>query len=94
MKHPLPSIFWVETLFAFVTALLALITLLRKDWIEQIFHVDPDLHSGSSEWQLIIGLCMVATLLAALALRNWRNAYQIDRDARASGGSQGGLDVL
>jgi polyferredoxin len=71
VKHHLPSFFWIEFVLASITALLAVVTLLWHDWIEQVFGFDPDLHSGFFEWGLVIALCLATALFAALARREW-----------------------
>jgi len=42
------------------------------DWIEGVFGFDPDHHNGSFERELVIALCLVTVLSAALAGRTWR----------------------
>lgn len=64
--------FWIETALAGAAAALAVATLAWRDWIEWIFGVDPDQHSGSAEW-LVVGALLVAALVPALlAGRQWR----------------------
>ena len=51
---------------------LALLTLVWKDWIEIVFRVDPDGGSGALEW-LIVGVLAGASLaFGALAGLEWR----------------------
>jgi hypothetical protein len=69
VKHRLPPVFWVESSLACITALLAFLTFLLPDWIELVFAVDPDRHSGSIEWKLVLMFVTVAALFAALARR-------------------------
>ena len=59
----------VLSAFSWLAALLAAVTGLWPDWIELVWHTDPDHHSGSTEWGLVIALMLAAVLLAALALR-------------------------
>jgi hypothetical protein len=68
--------FWIETGLAGVSGLLCLLTLAWKDWIEEIFKVDPDNHSGSVEWLLVAGLCALALLFGGLARRSHRSSHQ------------------
>lgn len=66
--------FWVEAAAAGLTALFSVLTLLWKDWIEIVFRVDPDHHSGSLEW-LIVGVCLaVAVGLSILARIEYQRA--------------------
>lgn len=65
-------IFWMETVLATVAATLAVVTASCPTWIEQVFGADPDHHSGSAEWNIVLAFALSAVLLAALARRNWR----------------------
>jgi hypothetical protein len=65
------SIFWMETVFAAFAGGLAALTALSPNWIEQFFGADPDHHSGSTEWRVLIICVCSAVLLAALARRTW-----------------------
>jgi len=74
MKQRVGPVFWIESILAFITAFLAVLTLVWHDWIEAVFGFDPDNHSGSFEWELV-AVCLVATaLFSALARREWRKA--------------------
>ena len=65
--------FWIESVSGSVTALLALLTLVWRDWIE-ISGFDPDHGNGSVEWLIVVG-CAAATLALALTARlEWRRA--------------------
>jgi hypothetical protein len=64
--------FWPELSLGFVTALLTVVTLVRRDWIEALFRVDPDQGSGSLEWVIVAGLAVVTVALFALATYEWR----------------------
>ena len=72
MKDSLRLTFWIKTAVASVTALLALVTVIWRDWIERVFGIDPDRHSGSAEWELIFALLLASMLFAVLARREWR----------------------
>ncbi|MGH2485446.1 MAG: ABC transporter permease [Ktedonobacterales bacterium] len=77
MKSSLRRRFWPESGLGVITAILFLVTLVRRDWIEAVFGVDPDQHSGSLEW-LIVGALLVATVtLFAFARYEWRRAATI-----------------
>jgi hypothetical protein len=74
MRNALRRRFWLETGMAIVTSIVFIITLVRNDWIEIVFGVDPDSHNGSLEW-LIVGVLLVVTItLFALASYEWRKA--------------------
>jgi hypothetical protein len=71
MKLRLRTIFWIEAMIAFFSALLTVATIEWGDWIERIFDIDADHHSGSIEWQWVIALSFSAALFAALARREY-----------------------
>jgi hypothetical protein len=74
MRNALRRRFWLETGMAIVTSIVFIVTLVRNDWIEIVFHVDPDNNNGSLEW-LIVGVLLVVTItLFALASYEWRKA--------------------
>jgi hypothetical protein len=51
-----------------------MITLVREDWIEEVFGVSPDAGSGSLE-RWIVGTLLVATIMFFFMARNeWRRA--------------------
>jgi len=66
------SIFWMETLLAAIASMLAVVSALWPDWIEIVFGIDPDHHSGSTEWNVVIAWVLSAMALATLARRSWR----------------------
>lgn len=51
----------LESALAIASGTLCVLTLVWRDWIEAVFRVDPDRHSGALEWAI------VAVLLAAFA---------------------------
>ncbi len=63
MRNALRRRFWLETAMAIVTGILFVITLVRNDWIEIVFRVDPDNNNGTLEW-LIVGVLLVVTITA------------------------------
>lgn len=72
MKRNVRIRFWVEAALATFSGVFFLLTLLWKDWIEIVFGVDPDHHSGSLEW-LIVSVALLATIaFAVLARLDWR----------------------
>lgn len=66
--------FWLETGLATVSGVLFIVTLVWRDWIEDVFGVDPDQHSGSLEWLIVIALLAIALISAALARTEWSRA--------------------
>ena len=70
--------FWVESILAIVTAAMFIVTLVSRDWIEEVFGVEPDAGNGSLEW-LLVAVLLAISVLAFLAARvEWR------RGARAT----------
>lgn len=64
--------FWSETVLAVVSAVSLVLTFVWKEWIEFIFHVDPDNGSGAAEWWLAIGSGVLAVAFAVAARVEWR----------------------
>jgi hypothetical protein len=64
--------FLLEAGFGGAAAALGVLTLFWRDWIEAIFGVDPDHHSGSLEWLVVAVLLIIAASLGALARADWR----------------------
>jgi undecaprenyl pyrophosphate phosphatase UppP len=63
--------FWFEIGTAVASALLAVVTLFWKDWIE-VTGWDPDNHSGAAEWWIVVVLAAVSTTSAIAARIEWR----------------------
>lgn len=68
------GLFWLEAALASASGLLFALTLIRRDWIEVAFSVDPDQRSGSLEAFAVAGLLVLALALSGLAGRQWRRA--------------------
>jgi len=66
--------FWLETGMAIVTSIVFMITLVRNDWIEVAFGVEPDSNNGTLEWLIVGVLVFVSITLFALASYEWRRA--------------------
>jgi hypothetical protein len=64
--------FWIETVLAAICVVSLVLTFLWKEWIEIIFHVDPDNGSGAAEWWLAIGSGVLAVVFAVAARVEWR----------------------
>ena len=66
--------FWVEAGLGLASIVLATLTLAWRDWIEIVFKVDPDHHSGSLEW-IIVAIAVAVTVITFAAARiEWRKA--------------------
>ena len=66
--------FWVEAVLAALTTALFVLTLVSRDWIERIFHVEPDAGSGALEWLIVAALLVATGALIAAARAEWRRA--------------------
>ncbi len=74
MRNALRQRFWLETGMAIVTSIVFVITLVRNDWIEVAFGVEPDSNNGTLEWLIVGVLVFVSITLFALASYEWRRA--------------------
>jgi hypothetical protein len=72
MRNALRRRFWLETGIAIITGILFVITLIRNDWIEIVFSVDPDNNNGTFEWLIVGALLVVTITLFILASYEWR----------------------
>jgi hypothetical protein len=66
--------FWIESCLAAASGVLCIVTLITPDWIEVVFHVDPDRGSGALEWMIVAGLLVLALVSGGLARREQRRA--------------------
>ena len=60
--------FCVEVVLAVISASLAVLTLITREWIEVLFGVDPDGGNGALEWA-IVGALIAASVVFALIAR-------------------------
>jgi hypothetical protein len=63
--------FWIESVLAAVTAILFLLTLVWREWIEAVFKVDPDGGDGSLEWAIVAVLFAASVTLSVMARAEW-----------------------
>ena len=66
--------FWVEAGLGLASTVFALLTLAWRDWVEIVFKVDPDHHSGSLEWIMVAVAVAVTVITFAAARIEWRKA--------------------
>jgi hypothetical protein len=74
MPRTLRPRFWIEIVAAVFSTVVLVLTLLWKDWIEIIFHVDPDRGSGALEWFIVAASVAVTLVLVVAARIEWRRA--------------------
>ena len=64
--------FWLEAAVVGVSLAVWLATLFWPDWIELVFHVDPDATDGSLERAITVLLPVVGLVGAVVAGLEWR----------------------
>jgi hypothetical protein len=74
MQHRLRQRFWIELALALANAALLVATLLWNEWIELVFHVDPDAGSGALEWAIVAATLALTAVFFGLARSEWRRA--------------------
>jgi hypothetical protein len=74
MMQQLRPLFWIEALLALGNAILLVMTLVWKDWIEIVFRVDPDAGSGVVEWAILGVTLLLSVVFLALARAEWRRS--------------------
>ena len=66
--------FWAELGLGLASTVFALLTLAWRDWVEIVFKVDPDHHSGSLEWVIVAVAVAITVVMFAAARIEWRRA--------------------
>jgi hypothetical protein len=74
MKRRVRLRFWVEAGLASATGSVCLLTLAWRDWIEGVFGIDLDQHSGFLEWGVVLALLTATVVVAMLARAEWRRS--------------------
>lgn len=62
----------LEMAVALVAGILGILTIFWHDWIEALTGWDPDQHSGSVEWAVVVVLLVVAVAMGLVARRHWK----------------------
>jgi hypothetical protein len=70
--------FWIESILGAVTAILFLVTLVWREWIEAVFKVDPDDGDGSLEWAIVGVLFAASVTLGVIARAEWRRRAALE----------------
>jgi hypothetical protein len=62
----------LEVAGAVSALVLAIVTLVWRDWIEVVFRVNPDAGSGALEWVVVFAFAAIATGLSLAARQQCR----------------------
>jgi hypothetical protein len=76
-RKPVRARFWLEIVVAGTAAALAVLTLVRREWIEAAFGMDPDRGNGSVEWIIVGFLFLISLTLSVFARRERRSLVLI-----------------
>jgi hypothetical protein len=63
---------WIEAGLAIATGALLILTLISREWIEEIFGVDPDNGSGALEWLIVAALALATVTFSLMARAEWK----------------------
>jgi hypothetical protein len=74
MKRKVRVRFWVESTLALVTVVLFVLTLVSREWIEELFGVEPDAGSGSLEWAIVAAFGVASIAFSLLARAEWKRS--------------------
>ena len=74
MKRGLRLWFYAEAIIGMLTSVLFVYTLFARNWIEMVFHIDPDKGQGGLEWLIVAAVFALAMSCGYLARREWRRA--------------------
>ena len=74
MSRKLPLRFWFEAITGAVGLVLFIVTLVSREWIEEVTGWDPDGGNGSLEIALALGLLAISAVSMLAARRHYRPA--------------------
>ena len=69
--------FWIEAALSSAAAILFVVTLVSREWIELLTGWDPDHGDGSLEWAIVVGLAFGALIAGAAARVEWKRARPV-----------------
>jgi hypothetical protein len=84
-KQDLRSRFFVELGLALVCAVFAILTVAWQDWLEIVFKIDPDNHSGALEWLIVAVAFALAITFSIASRREWRMVTRRPTEAATRG---------
>jgi hypothetical protein len=74
MSRKLPARFWFEAITGTIGLVLFILTLITREWIEELTGWDPDGGNGSLEVALAVGLLAISAVSIFAARRDYRRA--------------------
>jgi hypothetical protein len=69
--------FWAAVAVGGLSAVLAVMTLVSREWIEIFFRVDFDHGNGSLEWVIVVITAAIAVICLSWARVEWRRAHPV-----------------
>ncbi len=66
----------LESCLAATALALCVLTLVQRDWVEELFGVDPDRHSGGLEWVIALSVAALGGVSAGLIRVEWRRWHR------------------
>jgi len=76
--------FTLQVVIAVAAGGLVVLTLFSRDWIETVFHTDPDSGSGTFEWLIVVALVVIAVGMSAWARRTWLHIVELSAKQSAA----------
>lgn len=73
MRSHVRARFWLEAAIALLGGALGVLSVFWHDWIEAVTGMDPDHHSGSTEWAIVAGLLLISVTVGIAARNEWRH---------------------
>lgn len=64
--------FWIQATLAVLTTVLAVVTLISREWIELLFGVDPDGGNGALEWGIVVVLLAASVTFSMIGYAEWK----------------------
>jgi hypothetical protein len=68
--------FWAELALAVLSVAMLILTLVWKDWIEEVFGFEPDGGNGVVEWAIVAVLVGLTATTSVLARREWWRGHR------------------